>query len=33
VEGRYLQGKYGAVPFFDPSLIEDLTMDANEHGA
>jgi hypothetical protein len=33
VEGRYLQGRYGAVPFFDRSLIEDLTVDANEHDA
>lgn len=24
VEGRYLQGRYGAVPFFDRTLIEDL---------
>lgn len=33
VEGRYLQGRYGAVPFFDRSLIENLTVDAGEHGA
>lgn len=24
VEGRYLQGRYGAVPFFDKSLLADL---------
>ncbi|WP_432988705.1 AAA family ATPase [Dactylosporangium sp. CA-233914] len=33
VEGRYLQGRYGAVPFFDRSLLDELTADANEHGA
>jgi hypothetical protein len=33
VEGRYLQGRYGAVPFFDRTLLEDLTAGANEHGA
>lgn len=33
VEGRYLQGRYGAVPFFDRSLLDDLTTGANEHGA
>lgn len=32
VEGRYLQGRYGAVPFFDRSLIEDLIVDAGNHG-
>ena len=33
VEGRYLQGRYGAVPFFDRSLLDDIAPDANEHGA
>jgi AAA domain, putative AbiEii toxin, Type IV TA system len=33
VEGRYLQGRYGAVPFFDRSLLEDLMADADDHGA
>jgi hypothetical protein len=28
VEGRYLQGRYGAVPFFDRSLIEELIADS-----
>ncbi|MFI5910749.1 ATP/GTP-binding protein [Dactylosporangium sp. NPDC051541] len=30
VEGRYLQGRYGAVPFFDRSLLDDLTVSADE---
>lgn len=27
VEGRYLQGRYGAVPFFDRSLLADLVQE------
>ncbi|KUL27725.1 AAA family ATPase [Actinoplanes awajinensis] len=30
VEGRYLQGRYGAVPFFDRSLLADLADLAGE---
>ncbi|MDP9796006.1 hypothetical protein J2S43_004518 [Catenuloplanes nepalensis] len=33
VEGRYLRGRYGAVPFFDRELLEGLTTDASGHGA
>ncbi|WP_203815559.1 AAA family ATPase [Paractinoplanes ferrugineus] len=33
VEGRYLQGRYGAVPFFDRSLIEDLLKEPASDGA
>jgi hypothetical protein len=28
VEGRYLQGRYGAVPFFDRSLLADLVQES-----
>ncbi|MFI5889009.1 ATP/GTP-binding protein [Actinoplanes sp. NPDC051513] len=33
VEGRYLQGRYGAVPFFDRSLLEDLLQEPVSDGA
>lgn len=33
VEGRYLQGRYGAVPFFDRSLLGDLMTEPEHHGA
>lgn len=29
VEGRYLQGRYGAVPFFDRSLLADLAQETD----
>ncbi|MBO0868054.1 MAG: AAA family ATPase [Micromonosporaceae bacterium] len=32
VEGRYLQGRYGAVPFFDRSLLADLTREHQANG-
>jgi len=33
VEGRYLQGRYGAVPFFDKSLLADLLREPASNGA
>jgi hypothetical protein len=33
VEGRYLQGRYGAVPFFDRSLLADLLQDSERPDA
>jgi hypothetical protein len=33
VEGRYLQGRYGAVPFFDRSLLEHLMQEPASDGA
>lgn len=33
VEGRYLQGRYGAVPFFDRSLLEGLVREPASDGA
>ena len=33
VEGRYLQGRYGAVPFFDRSLLADLLREPVSDGA
>ena len=33
VEGRYLQGRYGAVPFFDRSLLADLLHEPASNGA
>nr|WP_285554360.1 ATP-binding protein [Actinoplanes regularis] len=33
VEGRYLQGRYGAVPFFDRSLLADLTEEPAADGS
>jgi len=33
VEGRYLQGRYGAVPFFDKSLLEELVREPVSDGA
>jgi hypothetical protein len=33
VEGRYLQGRYGAVPFFDRSILDELAVDDNAHDA
>jgi hypothetical protein len=33
VESRYLQGRYGAVPFFDRSILEDLSAGNDEHAA
>ncbi|MEV6348218.1 ATP-binding protein [Actinoplanes sp. NPDC051851] len=33
VEGRYLQGRYGAVPFFDRSLITELIEEPSDNGA
>jgi hypothetical protein len=33
VEGRYLQGRYGAVPFFDRSLLADLLQEPVPDGA
>lgn len=33
VEGRYLQGRYGAVPFFDKSLLADLLQEPVSDGA
>lgn len=33
IEGRYLQGRYGAVPFFDRSLLSDLVPEREHDGA
>lgn len=33
IEGRYLQGRYGAVPFFDRSMLADLVPKPEHHGA
>ncbi|HWB37741.1 MAG TPA: AAA family ATPase [Rugosimonospora sp.] len=33
VEGRYLQGRYGAVPFFDRILLADLAATTESRGA
>jgi len=33
VAGRYLQGRYGAVPFFDRSLLEDVLREPTSDGA
>jgi hypothetical protein len=33
VEGRYLQGRYGAVPFFDKALLDELMREPVSDGA
>lgn len=33
VEGRYLRGRYGAVPFFDKSLLSALLQEPERHGS